>query len=182
MHTANKDLAIRAFEELGLTGRNHTLALYWLSLWNDDRLPTRAQLEPGRMRDLLPGIGIFQIRPGISAHCRLAGTAITRALGRDLTGRNWQEYTPQADWKLRLDRNSTIAMGSIGIGIRHGSDAQGRPERIVELQLPFADMAEDGTRQILFHLDWRAPEFTPKPQPVPEGARIADAFHAVALN
>jgi hypothetical protein len=182
MHTARKDIAIRAFEELGIAGRNRMLAVYWLSLWDGDSLPSRAQFQPGAVRDLLPGIGIFLVRPGVSAHCRLAGTAITRALGRDLTGRNWQDYTPQPEWKLRLERNSAIATGSVGIGIRSGEDALGHPERVVELQLPFADRAEDGTHQILFHLDWRAPQFAPRPAPTPEGPRVADAFHAVALS
>jgi hypothetical protein len=182
MHTARKDLAIQAFERLGLTGANRRLAVYWLSLWNGDRMPSRAQFQPGAVRDLLPGIGIFAVKPGIATHCRLAGTELTRAIGRDLTGLNWQAYTPPDEWKLRLDRNSQIAKGSVGIGIRFDCNAEGELDRVVELQLPFADEAEDGTRQILFHLDWRAPRLAARPAPPPEGPRIADQFLAVPLN
>ena len=39
------------------------------------------------MRDLLPSIGIFAVKPGIATHCRLAGTELTRAIGRDLKGK-----------------------------------------------------------------------------------------------
>jgi hypothetical protein len=48
MHTARKDLAIQAFDRLGLTGRNRRLAIYWLSLWDGDRTPARggARLVP----------------------------------------------------------------------------------------------------------------------------------------
>jgi hypothetical protein len=43
-------------------------------------------------------------------------------------------------------------------------------------------MAEDGTRQILFHLDWRAPKLSAIPKPNPEGPHIADQFFAVPLG
>ena len=182
MPTAKRDRAIQAFEKLGLTGANRRLAVYWLSLWNGDNLPMRAQFRPGAMRDLLPGIGIFAVKPGVATHCRLAGTELTRAIGRDVTGLSWQAYTPPDEWKLRLDRNSEIAKGSVGIGIRHTQDRHGQPERAIELQLPFADEAEDGTRQILFHLDWRVPRLAVRPAPAPQGPRIADQFLAVALS
>ena len=182
MHTGRKDLAIQAFERLGLTGANRRLAVYWLSLWDGDQMPTRAQFQPGAVRDLLPGIGIFAVNPGVSTHCRLAGTELTRAIGRDLTGLSWQAYTPPDEWKLRLDRNSEIAKGSVGIGIRFTQDRNGETERAIELQLPFADVAEDGTRQILFHLDWRAPRLSARPPPAAQGPRIADQFLAVPLN
>lgn len=183
MQTIRKDLAIQAFEKLGLTGDNRRLAVYWLSLWEGDRLPMRAQFQPGAVRDLLPGIGLFAVNPGIATHCKLAGTALTRAIGRDLTGLDWRSYTPREEWKLRLDRNSAIAQGSIGIGIRYAADAQGEVERTFELQLPFADLAEDGTRQILFHLDWRPPLLAAKQSaPPPKCPRIADQFLSVPLN
>jgi hypothetical protein len=181
MHTARKDHAVQAFEGLDLTGRNRRLAVYWLSLWDGGRMPARTQFQPSAVRDLLPGIGIFAVRPGISTHCRLAGTEIARAIGRDLTGRSWQDYTPQDEWKLRLERNSAIATGSVGIGVRYARDPYGELERTVELQQPFGDLAEDGTRQILFHLDWRAPRLSATPKPAPEGPRIADQFLAVPL-
>jgi hypothetical protein len=182
MHTARKDLAIRAFDELGLTGRNRRLAVYWLSLWDGDRMPTRAQFQPGAVRALLPSIGIFSVNPGVSAHCRLAGTELTRAIGHDLTGRSWQDYTPPEEWKQRLERNSAIATGGIGIGVRFIRDSHGELERLTELQLPFADTAEDGTRQILFHLDWRVPRLAERPIPAREGLSIADEFYVVPLN
>jgi hypothetical protein len=182
MHTARKDLAMQVFDRLGLTSRNRRLAIYWLSLWDGDRMPVRAQFQPAAVRALLPSIGIFAVNPGIGTHCRLAGTGLTRAIGRDLTGLSWKDYTPPDERKLRLDRNSAIATGSVGIGVRYTHDSRGELERVVELQLPFADMAEDGTRQILFHLDWRDPRLSDSPTPAPEGPCIAEQFLAVPLN
>ena len=46
MHTARKDLTMQAFDRLGLTGRNRRLAIYWLSPWDGDRMPARAQFQP----------------------------------------------------------------------------------------------------------------------------------------
>jgi hypothetical protein len=78
-----------------------------------------------------------------------------------------------------LERNSIIANGAIGIGMRHNKMADGI-STTQELQLPFADKTEDGARLILFHLDWR-PESTlsgvPSIAPVP----VADRFEAVSL-
>ncbi len=181
MQRANRNAAIRAFETLGVEGRNHALAAYWLSLWRGDEMPMRADFNPARVARLLPGIGLFSVKPGVQSACRLAGTAIAQAAGRELTGLDWRQYTPKDEWPLRLARNSAIAQGQIGIGIRNGERADGRSDRFVELQLPFADEAEDGTRQILFHLDWRAADYRPRTASETSAPKVADAFHAIAL-
>jgi hypothetical protein len=181
MQRANRDAAIAAFEALGIEGRNRSLAAYWLSLWPGDQLPRRADFNPARVAKLLPGIGIFSVTPGVQSACRLLGTAIVRAAGRDFTGLDWRAYTPRDEWQLRLDRNSTIAQGHVGIGTRSVIGATGQPERSVELQLPFADEAEDGTRQILFHLDWREPDFSIRA--APDGVpAVANTFQAISLT
>jgi len=174
-----RDLAMNAFAKLPLSPTNIKLAQYWLSLWDGDQLPHRAQLSPARMKDLLPGIGIFEVRAGESSRCRLAGTAIQRALGREIAGTDWRAYTPHHQHAERLERNSIIASGAVGIGTRRNNTADGISST-QELQLPFADRTEDGARLILFHLDWR-PESTlsgiTSIAPVP----IADRFDTVSL-
>jgi hypothetical protein len=182
MQHANRDAAIRAFEVLGIEGRNHALAAYWLSLWRGDRMPSRADFNPAKVGALLPGIGLFSVKPGVRSMCRLAGTAIAQATGRELTGLDWRQYTPKDQWQLRLERNSAIAQGQVGIGIRSRTRHDGAAEQFVELQLPFADEAEDGTRQILFHLDWRADTFDPRMVTQIPTPKIADAFHTIPLE
>jgi hypothetical protein len=179
MTALKRDLAINAFAKLPLSASNTKLAQYWLSLWDGDRPPHRAQLSPARMKDLLPGIGIFEVRAGESSRCRLAGTAIQRALNREIAGLDWRAYTPHDQHAKRLERNSIIAKGAVGIGTRSNSNPEGA--RVSqELQLPFADQTEDGARLILFHLDWR-PESTlsgvTSIAPVP----LADRFDVVSL-
>jgi hypothetical protein len=180
MQRTNRDAAIRAFETLRIEGRNHALAAYWLSLWRGDQMPMRADFNPAKVGALLPGIGLFSVKPGVHAACRLAGTAIAQATARELTGLEWRQYTPKDEWRLRLERNSAIALGQVGIGIRSNRTVDGGDGQTIELQLPFADEAEDGTRQILFHLDWRAPNYRPRPE---VGApQVADVFHAISLT
>ncbi len=181
MQRASRDAAIAAFEAFRIEGRNHALAAYWLSLWRGDRMPSRADFNPARVSKLLPGIGLFSINPGVSSTCRLAGTAIAHATGRDLTGLDWRQYTAKHEWQRRLERNSAIALGQVGIGIRDSKRTDGQTERFVELQLPFADEAEDGTRQILFHLDWRAPDFHLRAASETTTPKIADTFQAISL-
>lgn len=176
MTTMRRDVALAAFEKLALSPSNEKLARYWLSLWDGDTLPRRAQLSPARVKDLLPGIGIFEVRPGESSRCRLSGTAIQHALGREIAGLDWRQYTAKEQWQSRLARNSSIAEGGVGVGLRHGT----RDGTTQELQLPFADETEDGARLILFHLDWRPEDTLHKPQTIAP-ARIADEFHVFLL-
>jgi hypothetical protein len=171
-----RDVALAAFEKLSLSPTNEKLARYWLSLWNGEAPPNRAQLSPARVKDLLPGIGIFEVRPGESSRCRLSGTAIQHALGHEIAGLEWRQYTPTDQWHARLARNAQIAEGGVGIGLRRG------PQGVTqELQLPFADRTEDGARLILFHLDWR-PEDRLIEERVIAPVRIADEFHVFSLT
>ncbi|HSM97027.1 MAG TPA: PAS domain-containing protein [Rhizomicrobium sp.] len=172
---ADRGRAMEAFSRLPLTVSNGKLAEYWLSLWSGNRLPQRSQLSPARIKELLPGIGIFEVRAGESSRCRLAGTAIQRALGREISGCDWRSYTPDSQQAERLHRNTAIARGAVGIGIRNG-----RAGITQELMLPFADDTEDGARLILFHLDWR-PEDTLNNGKTVLAVPVADQFHTVPL-
>lgn len=174
-----RDLAMNAFASLPLSVANAKLAQYWLSLWDGDTLPMRSQLSPARMKALLPGIGIFEVRAGESSRCRLAGTAIQRALGREIAGCDWRAYTPAAQHAERLARNCAIATGAVGIGVRNTTTPDG-PSTTQELQLPFADKTEDGARLILFHLDWR-PAATLNTAKTVLTVPVADQFHVMPL-
>jgi hypothetical protein len=178
MTSMRRDRATDAFAKLPLSFANVQLAKYWLSLWNGDELPRRADFSPGQVRGHLPGIGIFEVRPGESVRCRLAGTILTRAVGREITGCDWRSYTAEANWAERLERNTLIARGAVGVGIRHNVTDDG-VRMTQELQLPFADETEDGARQLLLHLDWRPGNVMLKPRS--NAIKIADEFHAIPL-
>jgi hypothetical protein len=180
MKGTTRERAVDAFAKLPLSVANEKLARYWLSLWEGDTLPRRADFSPGRVREHLPGLAIFEVRAGESVRCRLAGTMLHRAVGRELTGCDWRDYTAKDQWAERLERNTVIAQGAVGVGIRHSAMPEGL--RITqELQLPFADKAEDGARLLLMHLDWRPGTSGHKAQgSVP--IKIADEFHTIRLG
>jgi hypothetical protein len=179
MAVTRRAAAIDAFSNLPLSVANARLATYWLSLWRGDTLPLRSDFSPSQVREHLPGIGIFEVRPGESTRCRLAGTIIRDAVGRELTGCDWRSYTNEDQWAERLARNTTIASGAVGVGIRYNPRVDGL--RITqELQLPFADATEDGARLLLFHLDWRPGPVDIKSPAMP--IRVADEFHAIPLH
>lgn len=181
MSLANRDAAVAALGKLNLTGGNAELARYWLSLWEGDRLPSRSAFNPAKIKSLLPGIGLFDVRPGESVRCRLAGGIIQTVINHPLTGADWRSYTPKDQWEQRLHRNSQIASGAVGIGIRHGTDTSG-PIRAIELQLPFGDVSEDGARMMLFHLDWKPGVYESYRTRGESAAAIADEYVAIGLT
>ena len=81
---------------------------YWHSRLHGDRLPSRADILPGELREWLPFLfmaDVNRLTPiGTGINLRLAGTHIGRALGLDLTGcpvggmaKHWQDFTVGRD-------------------------------------------------------------------------------------
>lgn len=172
----NKQAAEKAFEVLGFNAKNMALARYWLSLWDGDKPPARAALNPAHMKELLPGIAIMSCRPDEGLHCRLAGSAIAMGLGVDITGRDLLALTPPQFRKARLDRASRVAMGAVSR--RHQkflSRAMG-PILVEDIQLPLSGSTEDGCRIFLAHADWRPATLDRRQGEIVDGFAIADGI------
>lgn len=148
-------IAVSVLDSLPLAETNRRMADYWLSLWTGDKLPPRSAFSPSAVRDLLPGIQIFEFKPNAYMRVRLAGTAINQAFGRDITGVDLMAISPDHSREGRMARSSRVAEGMISFVIRRGESRMGKPVESQEIQLPFADMTEDGARQIMFHTNWR---------------------------
>lgn len=79
-------------------------AAYWRDLApGPDRLPARAQVDPAAIVDLLPGVWLLETMAadgrtrtpeGPRFRCRLYGSGLVDAFGRDLTGRLLDEVDP----------------------------------------------------------------------------------------
>ncbi|HHN66503.1 MAG TPA: PAS domain-containing protein [Thermopetrobacter sp.] len=68
-------------------------ALYehWVHLAGADPLPSRASFHPAQVPDLLPHLSLLELRPPPHAfHVRLAGSALPRWHGCDITGTTLQ--------------------------------------------------------------------------------------------
>ena len=168
IHRFDHRLAQEILEDLPLAPENRRLADYWLSLWQGDALPRRSQFSPSAVRDLLPGIMIHEVQPGLRVSIRLCGTAINQAFGRDLTGCDLIAISPDETRAVRLARHSEIAQGAIGFGLRRGLSRLGVEAVSEELHLPFGDITPDGARMILFHSNWRARDPQPTTPEVPD--------------
>ena len=73
------------------------LLRYWESRRQGDRLPARADIEPLELRGLLPHLLLLEVeRAGdrLRFRFRVAGTAFTTLIGRDVTGRHIDELGP----------------------------------------------------------------------------------------
>lgn len=149
----NPTKAISAFETFGLTGTNAAMAVYWLSLWSPSAPPQRSAFNPGRVKDLLPAIGLTEVRES-SAVCRLSGHYIDMAMGGELRGRDMLSLVSGEQRLLRNERLTALVGGKIALSRTHYT-MFGVTHVAETLQLPFFGETEDGARQYITHTNWR---------------------------
>jgi hypothetical protein len=155
------DTARRCFDDNLASKDGDRLARYWLSLWRGGHLPMRADFKPKAIATLLPAICIFDVTPGASVRCRLAGSRIVEGAGRDITGMDWLELTPPENRAERLSRFSTVAQGALGRGVRSARRVSGDNQFAEEIMLPFGDIGSGGKRQVLTYIGWRPSLYDP---------------------
>jgi hypothetical protein len=177
----NRQTAEQALGALGFNAKNRALAQYWLSLWDGDTPPARGAINPARMKDMLPGIAIFGCRPNEGVHCRLAGSAIVMGLGVDVTGRDLIAMTPPEFQKPRLERASRVALGAVSRRHQRFLTRTGDAVLVEDIQLPLSGVAEDGSRAILYHADWRPRTLDRRIGEVVDGFAIAEGVEYCTL-
>ncbi|MGN6514230.1 MAG: PAS domain-containing protein [Rhizomicrobium sp.] len=147
--------AANAVEAMGFGAANRRLARYWLSAWNGDVPPTRGDILPSKIKDLLSGIAIVELRKDGVAYCRLAGSAICMAIGIDITGRDILTLTPpefRAERRARYDR---VTSGAISRCVKRLRTRFNETILVEDIQLPLSGVSEGGIGQLLYHADWR---------------------------
>ncbi len=147
--------AVAAIEQLAPTGTNLRLACYWLSLWDGEAPPRRASFNPGRIAEILPGMVLNELHANGTPMCRLAGTAIDRALGHAVTGTNLLECLPDDMKEIRRARTAAVVEGGIAISRTSYTTRTGQRGVVESLQLPFQGRCESGSRQYIGHINWR---------------------------
>ena len=178
----DRHIAEEAFAVLPLVETNRQLADYWLSLWDGDALPVRKSFSPGAVRGHLPGLMIQEVKPGASLIVRLCGTAISQAFGRDLTGCDLIALSPPETRAERLERNSKVAEGAVGLATRRRENRLGVAVESQELHLPLGDVTEDGARLVLLHTSWRPKNAQPGVPEILDVLRLADEFQIIPLH
>src|SRR5258708_2380814 len=93
--------------------------------------------------------------PSVRVTCRFAGAAYKFLYGHDISGNNWISLASSQEQIECLKQDTAIAVGAVGIGRRRDPNRQGAGEWFQEIQLPLANVGDDGTRVYLRHVDWR---------------------------
>lgn len=82
----------------GLNCRDRVLLAlhrYWLRKRSDRTFPSRADIDPIELVEHLPNVVLIDVeREPLRLRYRLIGTAITQAMGRDSTGKYYDEIYP----------------------------------------------------------------------------------------
>jgi hypothetical protein len=128
-----------------LAARAHAeVFAYWSSLRKEGRLPSRHDLQPFRLKRLLPTVSLIDIADGQNYRQRLAGTGLYSVYGREITGRNLAEvYSAQAVdyWREQLD--TVVAERRPLVGC-HSLGWRGTPHlSILWQRLPLASNGRD---------------------------------------
>jgi len=125
---------------------------YWQDIARGRAVPARADFDPLAFPELLPNLGLIDLRDGFErSHFRLAGTRLREIYGREITGLTLPEVFSgrrAAPWHAIHSRIAAEAVCAQGIA--HGP-AQGRDHVVLYwLRLPLSD---DGVRvdRILCH-------------------------------
>jgi hypothetical protein len=150
----DKQAAMNEVAEVKLAPANRAVAEHWFSLWNGDALPTRSQFRPAVLKAYLPNVLLLRVVPEKSVTVRLAGTNITKALGFELTGRDWIAATEPEYRDVRLAFLTMVAKGAIAHGYRPIAIGYGPDTRTEEILLPFAADAGSEICEVLVHVDW----------------------------
>ncbi|HEX2591168.1 MAG TPA: PAS domain-containing protein [Rhizomicrobium sp.] len=173
--------ATMALDATPLGPLNRRFANYWLSLWDGDNLPSRSALNPARLRDLLPGVVLLEVRGREAIRCRVAGTAIQQGLGFDITGKDWLAMTPEDQKPVRLHRIDELLAGAGSRNLREGYTVTGSQVCAEEVQFPFADVGEDGSRLLISHVAWRAGSAARGNPQLRDAHHIASHFQPIPL-
>jgi hypothetical protein len=117
---------------------------YWSSLRREARLPSREDVNPFRLKRLLPTISLIDIGPDGDYRLRLAGTGLYSVYGREITGRTLNEVysAPAAEyWREQLDKVMTERRPLVGC---HNLGWRGAPHTSILWQrLPLARNGRD---------------------------------------
>lgn len=124
------------------------LADYWTSLCPVGGLPLRADVDPAAIRPLLPYIYILELKSDDAVFVRLAGTALRRLYGLEMTGMNMLDLVPPEHRASRLWRTLQAMSRPCGMSyVRNHRYASGAVDAVESIFLPVTvDRATDGTK------------------------------------
>ena len=128
--------AARAHEEL---------FAYWASLRSSGRLPSRADIDPGRFKRHLPTISLIDVlQEPLDFRMRLAGTALYGVYGREITGRRLGDvYGGGAADYWRAELAQVVREGRPAVGAHNLAWRGASHLSLLWLRLPLASNGRD---------------------------------------
>ena len=85
------------------------LRAYWTGKCNSRTMPSRADINPGEIRLLLPNIFIMEIHQPLRFRVRLAGTRICERWGANITGKWLDELDYDGVREKAIEQYATVA-------------------------------------------------------------------------
>ena len=85
-----------------LGAQQRELLAYWRSLAPDETIPARSAFEPLDIPALLPLVTLTEVHrqdTGIRFRYRLVGTAVVQGVGRDVTGKWYEDIYPDVAYE-----------------------------------------------------------------------------------
>ena len=136
-----------AFEQeeaaLDLISADHVLTRlldYWRSKSGTDRLPSRRDIDPSEIPDLLPHLLMIEVRENGAFRCRLSGSAVAAGFGRELAGKSFDEaFTAEAAKRAARNCRRVAALGRPLIVHNTYAETKGKGLSASCLLLPLAD-------------------------------------------
>jgi hypothetical protein len=156
---------------------------FWFSQWpGEERLPLWAKFALRDLGGARNAAAVHEIKPDGRFHCHEWGPLLAKGTGVDLTGKNVLDYTAAEMLETRRKRYTAVADGHIGHALKEGTHASGLKEMAEEIMLPFGDTGEDGSRFLLYHVNWRPSSYDlPKPQ-ITNAFDVAIEFDLIPLS
>ena len=128
---------------LDLIASDHVLSrllAYWCSKSGPDRLPSRRDIDPSEIPDLLPHLLMIEVGESGSFRCRLSGSAVAAGYGRELAGKSFVEaFAADAAARAALNCRRVAALGRPLIVHNTYAEAKGKGLAASCLLLPLAD-------------------------------------------
>lgn len=118
---------------------------YWASLRRDGRLPARADIDPARLKKLLPTVSLTDVLDGpLDYRIRLAGTALYPVYGCEITGKGLRDiYSRETAGYWRTELDKVVRLRRPGVGC-HNLAWRGAPHTsLIWMRLP---LSSDGER------------------------------------
>jgi len=126
----------------------------WLGWRRGNLLPTRAAIDPGDLKPILPLIGLLEVSARDVATFRLAGSQLRDVFGFDPTGRNVvdlvrNQFRVQRAYRLYLPATQPCGY----LGQNKFTYSAGIPDTFESIGLPVASDSAGGAPLVIFTLD-----------------------------